>query len=446
MPFVSPPTPRLALLSLLLLTTGLAARAQSLGNSPYSRLGLGEPTYGAGLIRNQGMAGVGVASPNGAYVNDLNPALAWQTRSVTFDVGITGQLKDLKTSTQAQRTGNATLGYFAMGIPISSRWGATIGLRPLYTVDYENKSQIGVTGDPNGRVEVRSQGDGGIVQAYMAHGVRIAGGLSAGAEISYVFGSVESSTSTRLLTGTNAGESDERTVVLDRRRYGDITGRGGLAYRQALSENLNISAGAMLVFGQDLHVTRRRAQERRSVSQSDATIESLVLSDSVRSRTTVPYSLTGSLSIDNNRNRSLSLDVKYQPWTQFRADGVAQPFLADAWRVAIGGEWTPDPASVESYLKRMTYRVGVYNGQTGWRARSDAGAPGAALQDAGVTWGFALPLGKVVAFEAATVQTSFAYGQRGFNIDAANGVRESYLRAQIGISFSSTWFVKRRIE
>ncbi len=445
MPFVSSSpslTPRLAFLSLLLLTAGgQAAHAQSLGNSPYSRLGLGEPTYGAGLIRNQGMAGTGVAAPNGAYVNELNPALAWQTRSVTFDVGLTGQLKDLKTPTQTQRTGNATLGYFALGIPISSRWGANLGLRPLYTVDYENRSEIGVTGDPNGRVEVRNQGDGGIVQAYMAHGVRVAGGLSAGAEIAYTFGSVESSTSTRLLAGTNAGASDERTVVLDRRRYGDITGRVGLVYRHEFSDKLNMSAGAALSLGQDLHVTRRRAQERRSVSQSDATLESLVLSDSVRSRTTVPYSFTGGISIDNNKNRSVSLDVKYQPWSQFRAAGVAQSALTDAWRVAVGGEWTPDPASVESYLKRVTYRAGVYNGQTGWNDRT-----GTALKDAGVTWGFAFPLGRVVSFEGATFQTSFAYGQRGYNIDAAQGVRESYLRAQVGFSFASTWFVKRRIE
>ncbi len=429
-------------LSLVLaLTLGSrTARAQSLGNSPYSRLGIGEAAPGAGLLRNQGMGGTGVAATTGAYINERNPALAWHTRNVTFDVGLTGQLKDLKTSTQRQRTGNATLSYMALGLPITLRWGAVVGLRPLSTVDFENRSEIGITGDPLGRVEVVSQGEGGLTQAYMAHGFRLGGGLSAGAEASYVFGSVETSNSTRLLAGTNAGTSSERTVILDRRRYGDLLLRGGLAYEQKLASGLLLTAGLAGQLGTDLHVSRRRSQERRVVALEDQVIESLVLSDSVRSRTHLPGSLTGGVGLANaTGTRIFTVEATTQPWSKFRADGVAQRSLTDAWRVAAGGEWTPDPASVESYFRRITYRAGVYGGRNGWRDRA-----GESLQDAGVTWGFALPLGKVATFEGATVQTAFAYGQRGFN--SSIGVRESYLRAQIGIVFVNTWFVKRRIE
>lgn len=441
--FPSPTARRLAfpaLLTLSLAFTAGAARAQSLGNSPYSRLGIGEAPPGAGLLRNQGMGGTGVAAPTNVYINEVNPALAWHLRNVTFDVGVTGQLKDLKTSTQKQRTGNATLGYFALGLPITPRWGAVVGLRPLATVDFENRSVIGVIGDPLGRVEVQNKGEGGISQAYMAHGFRVAGGLSAGAEASFVFGSVETTTSTRLLAGTNTGESSERTVILERRRYGDLLLRGGLAYEQKLASGLVFTAGATAQLGSDLHVTRRRTQERRVVALADQVVESLLLTDSVRSRTRLPASFTGGLGLTNAAGtRTFTVEATGQPWSQFRADGLAQRSLTDAWRVAAGGEWTPDPASVESYFRRVTYRVGLYGGQNGWRDRN-----GLALQDAGVTWGFALPLGKVATFEGATLQTSFAYGQRGFNSDV--GVRESYLRGQIGVAFSSTWFVKRRIE
>ncbi len=430
----------MAALLALVLSAG-SVRGQSLGNSPYSRLGIGEAAPGAGLLRNQGMAGVGVASPTAFYANEVNPALAWHTRYVTFDVGVTGQLKDLKTSTQSQRTGNATLGYFALALPISSRWGAVVGLRPLSTVDYASRTEIKVAGDPLGRVEVRNEGSGGISQVYLSHGVRLAGGVSAGAELSYVFGSVETSSSTRLLAGTNATESVERTVILDRRRYGDFLLRGGLAYEKKMgAAGMLLTAGATAQLGSDLHVTRRRAQERRIVTQADDVYESLLLSDSVRSRTHLPGLFTAGVGLANaSGSRSVSIEASAQPWTEFRADGVASRSLADAWRVAAGGEWTPDPNSVESYFRRVTYRAGVYTGQNGWLDRT-----GTAIQDAGVTWGFALPLGKVATFEGATLQTSFAYGQRGFNSDAA--VRERYLRAQIGVAFSSIWFVKRRIE
>lgn len=425
----------------LFLTLGTGrVQAQNLGNSPYSRLGIGEATPGAGLLRNQGMGGTGVAAPTAGFVNERNPALAWHTRNVTFDVGVTGQLKDLKTKTQRQRTGNATLSYFALALPITPRWGAVVGLRPLATVDYENRTEIGVAGDPLGRVEVRSQGAGDISQAYLAHGVRLAGGLSAGVEASYVFGSVETTTSTRLLAGTNSGESNERTVVLDRRRYGDLLVRTGLAYEHTLASGLVLTAGATAQLPSNLKVTRRRAQERRLISQADQVFESFVLADSVRSRTHLPGILTGGVGLANAAgSRTFTVEASAQPWSQFRADGVASRSLTDAWRVAAGAELTPDPGSVESYFRRVAYRVGVYGGRNGWRDRA-----GVALQDVGVTWGFGLPLGKVATFEGATLQTSFAYGQRGFNSDV--GVRESYLRAQIGVAFSSVWFVKRRIE
>ncbi|MBC7449499.1 MAG: hypothetical protein H7330_15720 [Hymenobacteraceae bacterium] len=429
----------LSLAFALTLSAG-SARAQTLGNSPYSRLGIGEAAPGAGLLRNQGMGGTGVAAPTSAYANEINPALNWHTRYVTFDVGVTGQLKNLKTATQQQRTGNGTISYLTLALPITPRWGAVVGLRPLATVDFENRSEIGITGDPLGRVEVVNRGEGGLSQAYMSHGIQVAGGLSVGAEASFVFGSVETANSTRLLAGTNTGESVERTIILERRRYGDLVLRTGLAYEQKLPSGVLLTAGATVQLGSDLHVTRRRLQERRSVALQDQILESLLLSDSVRSRSHLPASFTGGLGVTNEAGtRTFTVEATSQAWSRFRADGIAQRSLTDAWRVAAGGEWTPDPNSVESYFRRVTYRAGVYGGRNGWRDRA-----GEALQDAGVTWGFALPLGKVATFEGATLQTSFAYGQRGFN--SSMGVRESYLRAQIGVAFSSIWFVKRRIE
>lgn len=419
---------------------GPAAWAQSLGNAPYSRLGLGEAMPGAGLLRNQGMAGTGVAAPSTEFVNELNPALAWATRNVTFDVGVSGQLKELQTATQKQRTGNATLSYFALAIPILPRWGATIGLRPLYTVDYHNINRIGIAGDPNGQAEVQTDGEGSISQVYMAHGFRVAGGLSAGFEASYAFGSVESANSTRVVAGTNVVATDDRAVLLERRRYGDFLLRGGLAYQQKVNDKVSLGAGAAVQLGRDLHTSRRRTLERRSVSQNDAVVdEPLLLSDSVRGTSRLPLLLRAGLSLTHQTNWALAADLQYQPWTEFRVDGVSQRSLADTWRLSLGGEWTPDPTSAESYFKRVTYRFGAYGGQTPWRDRA-----GNALSDMGLTGGFALPLGRVVSFESAVLQASFGVGQRGRTTDGA--LKESYLRGQIGFAFTNIWFVKRKID
>ena len=425
------------LLGICLLVAPVAF-GQGLGNAPYSRIGLGEPTFGAGLTRNQAMGGTGVAVANNAFVNEINPALVFYTGSVTFDVGVVGQLKKLESITQAQRDGDVALSNFALALPISKWWGATIGLRPLTAVDYLTNSRIKVTGDSNGVAEARYQGEGGIAQAYMAHGFKVANGWTVGGEASYVFGAIESNTSTQLLAGSGFnGSASDRTVVNERRRYGDFLFRAGSAYRLRLKDKLNLNFGAAYQFERSLHVTSRRAQERRSLN--DAILESLLLSDSVRTRATLPQKLTMGLGLDNNRNKTLSLDFEWQPWTDYRADGVALAALHDAWRLGVGGEITPDAASVESYFKRVTYRVGGYYAQLPYADKT-----GNQLRDAGLTWGFAFPLGKSAITEAANVQTAFAIGRRGTTDNAA--IQETYVRMQVGLSLNNTWFVKRRIE
>ncbi|MEJ7659681.1 MAG: hypothetical protein WKG07_08675 [Hymenobacter sp.] len=52
-----------------------AAWGQGLGNSPYSRLGLGDYMGNYGGVRQLGMGGTGLAAPNTGNVNELNPAL-----------------------------------------------------------------------------------------------------------------------------------------------------------------------------------------------------------------------------------------------------------------------------------------------------------------------------------------------------------------------------------
>ena len=48
------------------------ALGQGLGNSPYSRLGLGDYTSNTGGVRQLGMGGTGLAAPNSGNINELN--------------------------------------------------------------------------------------------------------------------------------------------------------------------------------------------------------------------------------------------------------------------------------------------------------------------------------------------------------------------------------------
>jgi hypothetical protein len=117
---------------------GAGAQAQGLGNSPYSSRGLGDFNANTGGVRQMGMGGVGLAAPNAVNVNELNPALLYFTGRTTFEAGFNGQYKTVKNATASNRSGNGTLGYLALSVPLSSKWGAAVGLKPLSAVDYES--------------------------------------------------------------------------------------------------------------------------------------------------------------------------------------------------------------------------------------------------------------------------------------------------------------------
>ncbi|MES2796924.1 MAG: hypothetical protein V4683_13220, partial [Bacteroidota bacterium] len=98
------------IISLALLFTDLQSFGQGLGNSPYSSLGLGEK-FQMGYAENQAMAGAGVASSLGLYINNVNPALLARNKYTVFSMGMNGQYKGLKTNTESQHSFAMNLNY-----------------------------------------------------------------------------------------------------------------------------------------------------------------------------------------------------------------------------------------------------------------------------------------------------------------------------------------------
>ena len=77
---------------------------------------------------------------------------------------------------------------------------------------------------------------------------------------------------------------------------------------------------------------------------------------------------------------------------------------------------------------------------------------GQVLYDRALSWGFAFPLPTATALESTVISLGFMYGIRG-NTDYLYGgssggsnVRENYVRAQLGVTLSNRWFIKRRLQ
>lgn len=437
-------------LSLLGLLAAAPALGQGLGNSPYSRLGLGDASLNSGGVRQMGMGGIGVAAPNSVNVNELNPALVYYTSRTTFEAGYTGQFKTLKNDVSSQRTGSATLGYLALAVPINRRWAGVIGLKPYSTVDYQSLTvDNSVVGDPTAEVEKQYTGSGGLAEAYMSHAVRLAEGLVLGASAGYVFGDIDQQASTRIGTATLPLLNANRDIDQNQVHYSDFAFRAGLHYRGKLKEKLNYNLGGTYSFRSNLNGERSINQLRQDATGLQ--IGAIAREIDAPGKARVPALTQIGISLDNNRSWSVSAEGTRQQWSQFRAfgeqGGSSGILLSDTYRFGVGGELTPDATSVDNYFRRVTYRAGLNVAQLPYRPG------GQVLIDRSVSWGFAFPLPTATPLDATTISLAFTYGQRG-NTDVLalptgateRNVQEDYIRMQLGVTLNNRWFIKRRIE
>lgn len=425
------------LIGLALLCMAHATQAQYIGNTPYSRYGLGEINTNLGNTRNAGMAGAGISAANSFQANISNPALLFYNSITVFDMSIRGQVKTITNGSESQRDGNANLANLALVIPISKHWTSALSLRPFSDVSYEIISALPLPENPSASVVQGYRGEGGLSELNFSNGVKIAKGLTIGASASYIFGTITKEASSLILP-QDSSLSDlslERVVYSERTRYHDFLFRAGINYRKELKEKLFLSVGGTYNFESDLNANRQNSYERRTIY--DAILDEDIMLDSAAGNALLPQGWQAGLSLDNGSNMTLVADFSTQRWSKFRNfDGEKE--LADSYRAAIGGEYTPDAGAIGNYFQRITYRGGLYYGKTPYEVN------GTQIADKGVTVGFTLPIGRSTIYDLYQLNTAFGYGQRG---TTANGlIAEKYFQFSAGITINSRWFIKRRIE
>ena len=419
-----------------------SAHGQGLGNSPYSRLGLGETTGNVGGVRQLGMGGTGLAAPNSSNVNELNPALLYFTPRTTWEAAFNAQVKDVRNANGSYRTGTGTLAYLVMAVPLSKRWGAAIGLKPYSSVNYESSSTGTATGDPTAATFGQTKGTGGISEAYIGTGFHVLRDLTLGGSASYLFGTVEQTAATSVVTNA----TDAQRVVVDDEalRYSDFLFRASAHYRHKLGKDLSVNLAGVQTFQANVHTNRVNTNQFQDVN--GALIGTPITLSDESGNTLLPALSQVGISLDNNRNWTANLDGSWQQWSKFQTySQLPTNALSDSWRVAAGGEYAPDPGSVDSYFKRVSYRLGVSLSQMPYQPA------GIKLYDRAVHWGFSFPLPTASALESTVISLAFIYGVRGntnylVGNTGGSNVRENYLRVQAAATLSNRWFIKRRLQ
>lgn len=416
--------------SVVLLSVSLSAYAQNSNkeNAPYSRFGIGEFRNGANTLL-RGMGSITSAYSNPYAVNTYNPASYASLRLTTYEGGGIANQRNIISGNSRYTTGMATFSHFNIGVPVSKHAGITLGLRPFSHV-YYNLSDT-ATRDAFGNSIARYIGNGTTHYAFIGAGGEYKG-FSLGFNFGYLFGTLSKTTYIESLESTVTNHVLE-SEFSNYTRIGGIYWTLGAMHTAKLNDKLTLRTGATFAMNQDLKATRDEywiaILYRVSSGEEDTAYSSPQATDAY----TLPMSYSAGIQLANTDKWTIGLDYSGMNAAQYRSFGEKDSTTDNAYRISVGGDYTPDFSS-KKLLQRISYRIGGYYGKDY-----------ISIRNTDINY-YAVTLGASIPFKRFTdrIHTGLEIGRRGTE---TNGLfRETFIKFSLGVSLNDKWFIKRRYD
>lgn len=397
-------------------------------HSPYSRFGLGDLVL-QGSARNNSMGGIGLGLRDGNYINYINPAANSEqdTLSFLFDAGFSGNYTVMKSNTQSFAINNAGLNHLTMGFPITRWYKSSLGLVPYSRVGYKIVDfallpDIGI-------VDFHYDGSGGLNKAFWGNSFLITKNLSAGINVSYLFGSLTQSRILRFPSDENTFTTESRGRVI----INDFYFTYGLQLTLPAFNKYTFTAG--VIFEPSTKVTAYNDMLVENIFRTSTSgiRDTIVNVSGEKGVVNLPSNLGVGFTIRNSNKLILGADFYLQDWSKTRILGQADS-LAQSNSIRIGGQYLPDPTDFRNYFNRIQYRMGLHYSETYLKIKGEQ------LKDYGITLGLGLPFRNT----KTTFNFSLDIGQRGTL--AQNLIKENYVVFNFSLSLYDFWFLKRRID
>ncbi|MBT8178924.1 MAG: hypothetical protein HKP60_07375, partial [Eudoraea sp.] len=275
-------------------------------------------------------------------------------------------------------------------------------------------------------------GDGGLDQLYFSTGMQLAKNLHIGATVNFNFGTLNN----------NRVQSVENVQfgTLDRResRINGFDFNYGATFTPKLGEKLSlftsvsVNTQANLVSENTETIGSFSTVNGREIEVFEVDLET---QGRKNTEIKIPTTYTFGLGIGQDKKWFMGAEYSMQELGTFQNEFITYENLQyqDASTIAFGGYYVPDYNSFSSYLKRITYRAGLRYNKTGMIINEKE------INNFGITFGLGLPLGR----DFSNLNLGFELGRRGTSMN--NLVEESYLKVNLGLSFNSLWFQKRKI-
>lgn len=421
------------------------SKAQGLGNSPYSQIGIGD-LMAPVTVQNLGAGGISVSGYNREYIQLSNPAASVNKKGlyndslIKFEGSGTAQYKAISQGNSLETYKGANFRYFALTVPIGKVWNTTVSMQPFSVKDHSFSKKNSYENDPSQNSALQTyEGKGGLYQIGLSNGWGVSKHLSAGLGLEYLFGPSTSTQTSVLVSNPNDVQQGTRTRI----NHKGLGIKPSAHYRKEfyvwkdsvwVPSGIFWNVGATLQLFTPMQMTVNKYRVRKS--NTGAITEDSLLSGTTQSAN-LPTQFTFGMSIDKPNRWMVGVEGGMSNWTDFSYGNFSDDTYRLAWNLAIGAEIRP---LSRKQFKTRTYRAGICF------ARLPYVVSGNQLNDISASLGVTLPVG-TRALTGATfpkINLAVVVGQRG--TVSAQAIQELYVRFHVSILITDKWFIKRRIQ
>lgn len=420
---------RKVLFSALFATVAMYASAQSSTNSPYTRFGFGDLSDRV-FTNNAAMGGVGHALRSNRHINTMNPASYTSVDSLSFmfDLGLSLKSSNYQEGGYKSNAKNSTFDYLAMQFRLHPRIGFAVGFVPYSNIGY-NFSTTSTIENSETKLTNTFVGEGGTNVVFAGIGFKILKNLSVGANIGYMYGTQDYSTTATLNNGgdytINYSNTKLKSYKLDL----------GVQYTQPINKDNKLTLGFTYEHGHDVNSTTVVGTQVTDGSSYNAKTE-----NTINGGYGIPTSYGAGIAYQFKNNLTVSADYTMQDWSSVKH--LDETFSYNKRnKIAAGVEYIPNPIS-RKFLSKLSYRAGAYY-CTPYTKIKDAnnGQFYDGAKEFGITGGFGFPLS---LFQRKTM-LSITGQYVKLSPTAGKFMSEDRFVLKIGLTLNEPWFMKWRV-
>ena len=403
--------------------------------SPYSIYGIGDLSK-EGTAFTKSMGGVGIATRNRRFINYMNPAAvtARDTLSFMADFGLQQGNRIFRQGKLISANNTLNIYDFVMSFPIYKSSAFMIGITPFSDMGYDfssvntDKEVIGDVGNISGYHD----GTGSVYQIFAGAGVTFWKRVSLGAELIYYFGNMDKVANEEFSNTSYRSPNTGNDLMIR-----GVTGKFGLQYEQKLGDDISLTIGATYRLGTNMkgYITNYEYATQSGVTDTlRYNIDTLA-----RSGARFGDELGVGIAVKGGEKWTAEFNYIRSDWRNSGFDGIEglaisgtsvfSSTVSQSFRA--GFEFVPNRNDIRYYMKRCSYRAGIYYDQAYYKF------DGNNINSMGITLGITLPVFRW--YNGITLGVDI--GQRASTRNPAM-VRERYANFVIGFNIHDIWFRK----